>query len=66
MDTFFASVPFALVLLCPLMMLLMMWGMRSGHGHEDHAAHESTADRDELAQLREEVVALREQVGTRR
>ena len=33
-----ALLPFAFVLLCPLMMLVMMRGM-SGTGGEDHAGH---------------------------
>jgi len=31
--------PFAIVLVCPLMMLVMMRGMTGMHGGEDHTGH---------------------------
>jgi hypothetical protein len=54
-------------LLCPLMMWLMMRGMHSGHGGHNTQSISQTpsADADEVARLREEVVTLREQAGRR-
>jgi hypothetical protein len=31
--------PFAIVLICPLMMVVMMRGMGAMHGREDHTGH---------------------------
>ena len=60
--------PVALVaVLCPLMMLLMMRGMHGGHGTDAHHPDDrtATADAAEVARLREEVAALREQTVRR-
>jgi hypothetical protein len=34
-----ALVPFAFVLICPLMMVVMMRGMGGMHGRDDHTGH---------------------------
>lgn len=43
-------IPFALALMCPLMMIFMMRDMMSGHGHSDeHAHHHADAKPTEMA-----------------
>ena len=39
-----ALLPFAFVLVCPLMMVLMMRGMSGMHGGEDHTGHDCDHD----------------------
>ena len=47
-----ALLPYAFVLLCPLMHLLMMRGMHGGHG--DHGKHDAPASADERTGRHEE------------
>jgi hypothetical protein len=67
MDWLTAAFPTLLIaLICPIVMLVLMRGMHGGHrAPGEHAAHAGrVADADELARLRAEVAALREQVDT--
>jgi hypothetical protein len=64
----FATVlPFAIFLACPLMMFMMMRGMASAHGQEDHAGHgcehDPTRAADSPSSPRERPVSV---VGHRR
>ena len=43
-----AALPFAFILLCPLMHLFMMRGMHGGHG--DHSGHSARDDDDRTNQ----------------
>ncbi len=46
-----ALVPFAFVLVCPLMMVVMMRGMGGMHGREDHTGHGCEHDPAREAEL---------------
>jgi len=50
-------------LICPLMMIFMMFGMRGGHSHGSHKKqHDITQVQEELSELKQQNEFMRKQI----
>jgi hypothetical protein len=66
-DLVFAALPILLLAVCPLSMLLMMWGMQPSQEQNQQTPQESDVGltrEERIAQLRSEQAALADQLGT--
>lgn len=51
-----------LLLLCPLMMLPMMFGMKGSHSHKSNAAQTNQAIQDELNELKKQNEEMKKEI----
>ena len=58
------AVPILLLAVCPLSMLLMMWGMQQSQGQQTHQEPDvGLTSEERIARLRAQQAALAEQIG---
>lgn len=55
--------PILLLAICPLSMLLMMWGMQSGQSGEQPEEASGLSREEQLSRLREQQAALADRIG---
>jgi hypothetical protein len=65
-DLVLAALPILLLAVCPLSMVLMMWGMQHTHGQGQHTPQEPdgelTREEERIAQLRAQQAALADEI----